>query len=57
MREYLANGVQLGWLLDPQTQRTEIYRQGQEVEILEAPQSLSGEHVLPGFVLSLNRIL
>jgi Uma2 family endonuclease len=57
MREYLVNGVRLGWLLDPQNQRVEIYRHGQDVEILEAPQSLSGEDVLPGFVLSLDRIL
>jgi Uma2 family endonuclease len=57
LREYLANGVRLGWLLDPQSQRVEIYRPGQPVEVLNAPQTLSGEGVLPGFVLSLDRIL
>jgi Uma2 family endonuclease len=53
MQEYIDNGVQLGWLIDPKHQRVEIYRQGQEVKILESPISLSGEDVLPGFVLSL----
>lgn len=55
MREYQENGVRLGWLLDPQTKQAQIYRQGQPVEILQSPASLSGEAVLPGFVLGLNR--
>jgi Uma2 family endonuclease len=54
MREYIDNGVRLGWLIDPKNQRVEIYRPGQEVEILEAPASLSGEEVLPGFRLDLS---
>ena len=57
MREYIANGVCLGWLIDPQNQRVEIYRQGRDVEIVESPSSLSGEDVLPGLVLDLERIL
>ncbi len=56
MREYMENGARLGWLLDPKSQRVEIYRPGQEVEILDSPASLSGEDVLPGFVLSLEGI-
>lgn len=51
MREYMENGVRLGWLIDPETKQVEIYRQGQVVEILQSPTSLSGEDVLPGFVL------
>jgi Uma2 family endonuclease len=55
MSEYRANGVRLGWLIDPQNQQVEIYRLGQEeVEVLASPTSLSGEDVLPGFVLNLN---
>jgi Uma2 family endonuclease len=54
MEEYRANGVRLGWLIDPQQQRVEIYRLGQEVEVLASPTSLSGEDILPGFVLNLN---
>ncbi|MDB9527941.1 Uma2 family endonuclease [Oscillatoria sp. CS-180] len=56
MQEYLDNGAQLGWLIDPQNQRVEIYRAGQAVEVLEQPSTLSGEAVLPGFTLSLHRI-
>jgi Uma2 family endonuclease len=56
MQEYQDNGVRLGWLLNPQDQQVEIYRSGQSVEILQAPQQLSGEAILPGFVLLLTRI-
>ncbi|MBD0265137.1 MAG: Uma2 family endonuclease [Tolypothrix sp. Co-bin9] len=57
MQEYINCGVRLGWLIDPQNQRVEIYRQGQDVEILQSPASLSGEDILPGFVLDLTQIL
>ncbi|MBF2025360.1 MAG: Uma2 family endonuclease [Oscillatoriales cyanobacterium C42_A2020_001] len=56
MREYMENGVRLGWLIDPETKQVEIYRPRQEVEVLQAPISLSGEDVLPGFVLNLQSI-
>ncbi|GAB4321491.1 MAG: hypothetical protein OHK0047_04490 [Leptolyngbyaceae cyanobacterium] len=48
-----VNGAQLGWLLDRQDQQVEIYRPGRSVEVQEAPAILSGESVLPGFVLHL----
>ena len=57
MQEYIDNGARLGWLIDPQTRRVEIYRQNQDVEILENPATLSGSDVLPGFVLDLNCII
>ena len=56
MQEYLDNGVKLGWLIEPKAQMVEIYRLGQVVEILQKPKSLSGEGVLPGFVLDLEPI-
>jgi Uma2 family endonuclease len=56
MEEYRANGVRLGWLIDPQKQQVRVYRLGKDVEILEAPTSLSGEDVLPGFTLDLRSI-
>ncbi|TAG02277.1 MAG: Uma2 family endonuclease [Oscillatoriales cyanobacterium] len=56
MREYIDNGARLGWLIDPQNRRVEIYRQQAEVEILINPTELSGEDVLPGFVLNLRRV-
>ena len=57
MQEYLENGTQLGWLIDPPNKQVEIYRAGQTVEMLENPSTLSGEAVLPGFTLTLKRIL
>ena len=56
MREYMDNGARLGWLINPQDRQVEIYRLGQPVEVLLAPLTLSGEDVLPGFVLNLQRI-
>ncbi len=56
MKEYLNNGVKLGWLIEPSAKTVEIYRVGQQVEILNNPQTLSGEDVLPGFVLDLSEI-
>lgn len=56
MREYLDNGCRLGWLLDPQTQQAEIYRPDRPVEVLQLPATLTGEDVLPGFVLNLEAI-
>ena len=57
MREYRDNGARLGWLIDPKSKRVEIYRPGQDIEIVNAPVSLSGEDVLPGFALNLEDIL
>ena len=56
MAEYMANGVRLGWLVDPQQRRVHIYRSGQPVEVLDAPLAVSGELVLSGFVLDLSAI-
>jgi Uma2 family endonuclease len=57
MQEYIDNGSQLRWLLDPKTKQVEIYRVGQSKEVLYNPSQLSGENVLPGFVLDLAEIL
>lgn len=56
MKEYINNGTNLGWLIDPKTKQVEIYRPSQNVEILQNPTTLSGEEVLPGFVLDLTTI-
>jgi Uma2 family endonuclease len=57
MQEYMENGTRLGWLIDPKNKRVEIYRAGRDVEIIQNPETLSGEDVLPGFVLDLKDIL
>jgi Uma2 family endonuclease len=56
MQEYMENGAKLGWLIDPQNKIVEVYRVGLEVEILSNPTELSGEEVLPGFVLNMRRV-
>ena len=57
MRELTRNGAQLGWLIDPGRHSVHVYRRGEAVQTLLAPTSLSGELVLPGFVLDLRGIL
>jgi len=50
MKEYLANGAELGWLIDPFNRKVYIYRPAKPVEVLENPTTISGDPVLKGFV-------
>ncbi|MBL1209410.1 Uma2 family endonuclease [Geminocystis sp. GBBB08] len=56
MKEYIDNGTKLGWLINPQDKKVEIYREDKTVEILDSPMSLSGENILVNFVLNLELI-
>ena len=56
MQEYLNNGTRLGWLIDPESKSAQIYRQNQTAEVQNAPNSLFGEDILPGFELDLQEI-
>ncbi len=56
MQEYIDNRVRLGWLIDTTNKQVEIYHLGHDVEVLQSPTTLSGEDVLPGFVLDLNKV-
>jgi Uma2 family endonuclease len=56
MREYIDNSARLGWLIDRKNQQVEIYRPGQDVKVLNHPKNLSGEDVLPGFLLDLTEV-
>ena len=56
MAEYIDNGARLGWLIDPQARRVYVYRPGQTVAMLDAPETVSGDPELPGFVLDLTEI-
>jgi Uma2 family endonuclease len=56
MQEYQDNGCRLGLLINYQDRQVEIYRPQREKEVLRSPQTLSGEEVLPGFVLDLQMI-
>ena len=56
MEEYIENGAELGWLINRKNRQVEIYRPNQKVEILDNPQTVSGENILPGFNLDLTTI-
>lgn len=56
MQEYIDNGARLGWLIDPIQHRVYVYRPQAPVEILERPEALPGDPVLPGFTLNLREI-
>jgi len=56
LAEYRDCGVRLGWLIDPQEKRVEIYRVDRPTEYLSQPEQLSGEEVLPGFMLVMAEI-
>lgn len=56
MTEYQACGVKLGWLIDPDEKRVEIYRVGKETEVLLEPKNLSGEDLMPNLTVDLQEI-
>jgi Uma2 family endonuclease len=56
LQEYIDNGAQLGWLIDPETQQVYVYRPGQTVQTLERPASLAGDPVLPSLVMDFTLI-
>lgn len=56
MQEYMDNGAQLGWLIDPRNKKIYVYRPDAPVEELDEPETLSGEPLLPGFVLPTDRL-
>lgn len=56
MQEYLDNGAQLGWLIDPDQRRVSVYRPGVPVEVIENQDIVSGSPLLPGFVLDLREV-
>lgn len=56
MQEYLDNGTQLGWFIDPRERRVYIYRPGKEVEVLTDAATVSADPVLPGFELQLTEL-
>lgn len=56
MQEYLENGTQLAWFIDPRNRRIYIYRKGEEVEVLTDAATVSADPILPGFVLRLTEL-
>ena len=57
MAEYVENGVKLGWLIDPNEKKVYVYRANGEIEILDNPETVSGEDILKGFELNVREIL
>ena len=57
MNEYMNCGVKLGWLINPDDKQVEIYRIGKDTEIVDNPQTLSGENVMPNLIVDLSEIL
>jgi Uma2 family endonuclease len=56
LQEYIENGAQLGWLLVPDTREVYVYRPASEPEQLANPTQITGDPLLPGFVLTLAEI-
>ena len=53
MEEYMANGAQLGWLIDPEERTVWIYRSGRPAECVVNAERVSGEGPVAGFVMEL----
>jgi len=56
MVEYLKNGASLGWLIDLFERRVYVYQPDQEPVIVENPETVSADPVLPGFKLDLTEL-
>lgn len=56
MVEYIANGAQVAWLIDPVKKRVYIYRSNRKAEIIDSSETVSGDPELPGFTLDLNEL-
>ncbi|WP_448561214.1 Uma2 family endonuclease [Trichothermofontia sp.] len=56
LQEYMENGAQLGWLVDPEARQVYCYRPGQTVQVCDRPDTLAGEPVLPNFAMDFTLI-
>jgi Uma2 family endonuclease len=56
MREWIANGAELAWLIDPERLAVEVYRPGSEPDVLVEPERVAGEGPVAGFVLDLRQV-
>ncbi|VEP18167.1 conserved hypothetical protein [Hyella patelloides LEGE 07179] len=56
MEGYINNGVRLGWLINPQSKQVEIYQPGKAKELLEHPNTIANNDILPGLVVELDAI-
>src|SRR5215217_1043597 len=56
MLEYIENGASLGWLIDPFKRQVYVYQANEDLVILDNPETVSGDPLLPGFTLDLTRL-
>jgi len=56
MSEYMENGASLGWLIDPYKRQLYVYQPDHEVVLLNNPETVSGDPLLPGFELNLTKL-
>ncbi len=49
-------GIQLGWLIDRKQRKVYIHRPGLSEECLDNPASVSGDPILPGFILNMSKV-
>ena len=56
MLEWIENGASLGWLIDSFKRQVYVYRPNEEVVILNDPETVSGDPLLPGFTLELKEL-
>ncbi len=56
MKEYMSNGVCLGWLINPEDKQVEVYRPGKVKEVLDHPNILANNDILPGLIVELDSI-
>ena len=54
--EWIPQGVELAWLIEPKERRVTIFRPGQEAEVLENPTSVQGTGCVAGFELVMERV-
>jgi Uma2 family endonuclease len=56
MEEWITNGTQLGWLIDPKKKQTHVYQPNTEVEIYDFDANVTGKNVLKGFTVNLTEL-
>jgi Uma2 family endonuclease len=56
MFEYIENGASLGWLIDPLKRKVYVYRPNHETVVLDNPETVSADPLLPGFTLNLTEL-
>ncbi len=56
MEYWTSNGVQTGWLIDPERRIVAVYRPGEEAEVFHDPSSVQGNGAIAGFELVMAKI-